>query len=270
MKSALKHFSKALLIGCALITAVACSNKQQSVPGDYVIKGTVEGLDDGTVLTLTPLTHDPNVQPLAETKVEDGEFVFAGNVTDTICANIQVKGAYGKLSVMLEKGTMKLKAKANRDKTTDEESYRWTAEVSGSPLTEQLRKFDERYDSLYIFYDDLIANHGEIMKKMKTMSREEMDAFRNTDEYKKTVDAQKFFFGRVEVTILNLVTENANTFWGPLLALKYFEGFAPDQHSLYDVLEDDVKASYYGRMMEKYMPKGAHTDADSTDTAHKH
>ena len=76
----------------------ACTNS-----GDkYVINGQVEGLEDGTVVTLVPMSHD-NDSALAEATIQEGKFQLTGVASEPICARVSVKGAYGGPFVVLEK-----------------------------------------------------------------------------------------------------------------------------------------------------------------------
>ena len=86
------------------------------------------------------------------------------------------------------------------------------------------------------------------------MNEEQQKEFMKTEEYLDAYGAQKRFFDLVEKTVLDMVIANQNTFWGPLLAMKYYTKFTPDQHDLYEMFPDDVKKTYYGKLMGKDMP----------------
>lgn len=243
----MKRFINAALACCILVAFVACS---KGVKTGYIINGEVEGLKDGTVLTLTVMNHDDEA-PMAETTIKDGKFRFEGSTEEPICANIEVKNVDGKLSVMLGDGEFSVKAKVN---AKDGNSYKWQATFSGSELNDTLAAYEAHYDSLNIFYDDFMRNHGETIKKFRSMNEEQQKEFMKTEEYLDAYGAQKRFFDLVEKTVLDMVIANQNTFWGPLLAMKYYTKFTPDQHDLYEMFPDDVKKTYYGKLMGKDMP----------------
>ena len=142
-----KFLSFAGLMGCCLMVAVACNN-----PKGYVINGQVEGLEDGTTLTLVPMSHD-NDSALAEATVQGGKFQFTGVAEEPICARIAVKDAWGGPYVMLENVEMNIEGKiADVTDAPNGKIYRWDAKVTGSPLTDKLAEFDARHDSLDVLY----------------------------------------------------------------------------------------------------------------------
>ena len=246
----MKLFLNAAMVGCIMATLVACNRKDAQT--GYIINGEVEGLQDGTVLTLTVMNHD-NEAPMAECAIKDGKFHFEGETEEPICANIKVKDCKGNLSVMLGDGEFSIKAKANA-KDSASNSYLWQATFSGSELNDKLAAYDARYDSLNIFFDDLKRNHGETLAKFRSLQGEELKEFKKTEEFQIASSAEKRFFDLVEKTVLDMVLDNQDTFWGPLLAMKYYTIFTPDQRELYELFPEDVKNSYYGKLMKKAMP----------------
>ena len=65
----IKYLFLAGLLGCFMAVFNACSNGSKG----YVINGQVEGLDDGTVVTLVPMSHD-NDSAIAEADPSDFDF----------------------------------------------------------------------------------------------------------------------------------------------------------------------------------------------------
>ena len=241
----IKTLSLAGLVGCILAAFTACSN-----PKGFVINGQVEGLDDGTVVTLVPMSHD-NDSALCEATVEGGKFQLSGIADEPICARIAVKDAWGGPYVVLESGEINVEGKiADVQEAPNGKVYSWDVKVTGSPLTDKLAAFDARHDSLDILYREYHEKYDEVYKKMHALKGAELAAFQQTEECKAAVDAEKNFFNTVESTIMGMVNDNKDSFWGPLLLTKYLNYFGKEQADLYNSLPNDVKNSFYGKKMK--------------------
>lgn len=235
----------ALVAVCAMVLT-GCTNERR----DYVIKGEVEGLPDGTILTLKPMSHD-NDSVMMESVVTDGKFRFRGMALEPICAMISVKDSYGCGYVMLENTDMEVKATVTRDTTnTHGDIYQWKMEVSGSPLTDKLKAFDAKHDSLDLLYQEMQEKHGDAFNKMHSLQGAALEAFKKTPEYQAAVDGEKQFFDTVEKTIMGMVNENKDNFWGPLLMVKYMSYLTKKDADIYHSFPEEVKNSFYGKKME--------------------
>ncbi len=249
----IKSLSLAGMMGCCLLAALACNN-----PKGYVINGQVEGLENGTALTLVPMSHD-NDSALAEAIVQDGKFQFTGVAEEPICVRISVKDAWGGPYLMLENVEMNVEGKITGvNDAPNGKIYQWDAKVIGSPLTDKLAEFDARHDSLDVLYKNYHQEHAQAYEKMHSLKGAELDAFKKTDEYKAAVDAEKKFFDTVESTIMGMVNDNKDSFWGPLLLIKYMTYLTEENGEYYQQLPENVKNSFYGKKMrEEIWPVGA-------------
>lgn len=238
-----------LLLG----VTTACDGKRA-----YSIMGEVEGLADGTVVELVPMSHD-NDSALAETTVTGGKFQLVGIAEEPICAQIRVKDSWGGPYVVLENKDYELKGKiANVTEHPNGKVYEWEITVTGSPLTDKLAEFDARHDSLDLLYKAYQEEHGKTFEKYRNLKDSERKAFQETEEWKAAVAAEKNFFDTVEKTIMGMVEENKQTFWGPLLLVKYLSFLGEDQGDYYKSLPEEVKNSFYGKKIkEEIWPVGA-------------
>lgn len=242
----IKHFIS-YGFACLALFVASCTSSQ---PSGYVINGTVDGLADGTKLILCPLSHD-NDSALAETVVADGQFKFEGVAQEPICAQILVKDSYGFCSVMLENCTINVTATVSRDTTnTQFVSYSWKADVKGGELNDKLKAFDARHDSLDYYYNAYQEKYAEAFKKQNTLKGAELEAYKQSAEYREANDAEKAFFDRVESTINGMIMDNKDNFWAPLLAVKYMSYFSRDQRDMYNSFSEEAKNSYYGKKMQ--------------------
>lgn len=241
----IKSLFKAGVLGCIVAAFSACNGQK-----GYVINGQVEGLDDGTVVTLVPMSHD-NDSAIAEATVQGGKFQLVGVADEPICAQVRVKDNWGGPYVMLENVEMNLQGKiADVREVPAGKLYDWEATVTGSPLTDKLATFDARHDSLDILYKEYQEKFAEVYQKMRSLKGAELAAFQQTDECKAAVDAEKNFFDTVESTIMGMVNDNKDSFWGPLLLTKYMNYLGKEQADYYNGLPEDVKNSFYGKKMQ--------------------
>ena len=239
---------KLLFAALALCTMliVGCTNERRN----FVIKGEVEGLPDGTIFTLSPMSHD-NDSVMVVSVVQDGKFRFEGMADEPICAKIMVESSYGAGFVMLENVDMEVKAVITRDTTYhDGNLYQWDMKVSGSPLTDKLAAFDAKHDALDVLYKEYHEKNADAISKMHALKGAELEAFKKTPEYQAVVDGEKNFFDTVEKTIMGMVDENKDNFWGPLLMVKYLSYLTKENAETYNSFPDEVKNSFYGKKVQ--------------------
>ena len=249
----IKSLFKAGVLGCIVAAFSACNGQK-----GYVINGQVEGLDDGTVVTLVPMSHD-NDSAIAEATVEGGKFQLVGMADEPICAQVRVKDNWGGPYVMLENVEMNLQGKiADVREVPAGKLYDWEATVTGSPLTDKLATFDARHDSLDILYKEYQEKFAEVYQKMRSLKGAELAAFQQTDECKAAVDAEKNFFDTVESTIMGMVNDNKDSFWGPLLLTKYMNYLGKEQADYYNGLPEDV--TLYTRVFNELATRGINLD----------
>jgi len=250
IKSLLKS---GLLSYCLLAVLSACGNN----PKGYVINGQVEGLKDGTVVALVPMSHD-NEKPVAEATVTAGKFTLQGVAEEPICVHLMVKDSYGSKSMMLENKNIDVKGSVKQgEKAQGTDVYKWDVKVTGSPLTDKLAEFDARHDSLDILYNEYQTKHSAVFQKMRSLKGPELAAFQKSEEFLAAANDEKAFFQTVEKTVMDMVNSNKDTFWGPLLLTKYMSFLGEEQGDYYNSLPDDVKNSFYGKKMkEEIWPVG--------------
>lgn len=216
----------------------------------YTISGSVEGLPDGTLLQLTPMSHEKEA-PLGETTVKDGKFLFTGTASEPICVHVGVKDAYGVCALMLENTDISITGSVEKGKAWDGvDRYGWNTHVTGSTLTDKFLEFVEERNKLDKLYNDFHEKYNSVIEKQHSLKGEELNAFKKTDEYKAMADAESNFFKTVERTLNGLILDNKDTFWGPLLATQYMSYFSPEQREVYNQFSDEAKNSWYGRKMK--------------------
>ena len=257
---------KKILFAC-LLCMLVCSCKSNQ----YKVEGNVEGLDDGTVVQLVPMSHD-NETPIAEATVNGGKFTFVGEVGDSlpfpICVNLMVKDSWGAETFMLEKGNITIDGKATKGEPDENGvcAYKWEVKVNGSPLTDKLNGYKERRNELDKIFSDNHEKYAQILQQVsdarmaKDKAKEQQ--IMETEEYKEFDKAEKDFFAKVQDTYKGIVDENKASYWGPMMAIYLWSYFTAADKPMYESLSPEAQQSWYGKkMIDEIMPAGDTGDA---------
>ena len=216
----------------------------------YTVNGIVGGLPDGTVLQLTPMSHEKEA-PLGETIVKDGKFQFTGSVKEPICGHVMVKDSYGFCALMLENRVIVVNGTVSKGKAWDGvDQYKWNTTILGSPLTDKFNTFTAERDKLDDLYMANQEKFKDVHEKARTLKDEELAAYKKTEEYQALEKADGEFFQTEDRVLNGLIMDNKDTFWGPLLAYQFMSYFTPNQREQYNQFSDAAKNSWYGKKMK--------------------
>ncbi len=216
----------------------------------YTVNGIIGGLPDGTVLQLTPMSHEKEA-PLGETIVKDGKFQFTGSVKEPICGHVMVKGCYGYCSVILENRGIVINGTVSKGKAWDGvDQYKWNTTILGSPLTDKFNTFTAERDKLDDLYMANQEKFKDVHEKARTLKDEELAAYKKTEEYQALEKADGESFQTADRVLNGLIMDNKDTFWGPLLAYQFMSYFTPNQREQYNQFSDAAKNSWYGKKMK--------------------
>lgn len=243
----------------AMITLAACNRR----PTDsYIIKGEVEGLPDSTVIVLSPISHTPE-DNLAEAVVIDGKFTIEGKADEPRAVWMRVKDSYGLYPMMVENGEIIISAKGV-DKSDNDTVQMYQLEdvvVTGSPMTDKFKELYSRRDSLDNMYAEMYEKYSDVSaalgKARMEGNKAMMDSVMATEDYKNLAAAEKNFFNTVETTTKNLINENKDTFWGPLMMIVNYSYLTPEQRPVFESFSEEAQNSYYGqKVREEIYPVG--------------
>ena len=216
----------------------------------YTVNGIVGGLPDGTVLQLTPMSHEKEA-PLGETIVKDGKFQFTGSVKEPICGHVMVKDSYGFCALMLENRVIVVNGTVSKGKAWDGvDQYKWNTTILGSPLTDKFNTFTAERDKLDDLYMANQEKFKDVHEKARTLKDEELAAYKKTEEYQALEKADGESFQTADRVLNGLIMDNKDTFWGPLLAYQFMSYFTPNQREQYNQFSDAAKNSWYGKKMK--------------------
>ena len=249
-------------IACMLMGLMACNTQSRG----YKLTGTVEGLEDGTVLELVPMSHDQD-SAFAEATVNGGKFAFEGTVAEElpypICVNLKVKDAYGAEALMLEPGEVTIEGSATKGEPDENGNvfYDWKITVKGGALNDKFNGYKEKRAELDKLYQDYHKQHEDISNQM-TEARSAKDEAKvkqieQSDAYKAFLQAEGDFFKTVEETYTGIITDNKDTYWGPMMAIYLMSYFTEENKEMFDSFSPEAQQSWYGkRMLDEIFPCG--------------
>lgn len=245
---------KSIYLIIALFFIVAFGSCVSRSDGNsYIITGNVKGFDDGTVIELIPVSH-VKLDPLAEAVVNNSTFELRGSVDEPIAALLKAEDGYGTARLMVENNKISIEGEVTHSISNDNKYYDFSEiTIKGSPLTDLYldkmsikNKMDELYNANWIKYEDI---RNKINEARKNNDRAAIESIVKTEEYIAMSQAEINFVQTVETSYEDLIMSNKDSFWGPLLMVSLLSYFGDDQKPWYDSFSEDVKESYYGKMV---------------------
>ena len=238
---------------CALLLFVgagACAPKDS-----FVIEGQVEGLADGTVMTLKLGATHKDEKPLLEAVVSGGKFAFTYSVESPRLFNIGQQGAWGVLPVVVENGNrVKITGKVDYQGEGDQRMANFTeVKVTGSPLQEEYERKMAFREELGKQYEAYHERHAEISKQISEAraagNQALLDSLTGTEAYAALEKDEADFFSNVGKQTENAVMSNKDTWWGPLLMLLNLNWFEEEHKAWFDKFSPEAQESYYGQII---------------------
>ena len=208
---------KLLFAFIASVLLLSCGGKDS-----YRIKGTVEGLEDGTMMTLSTL-DDFGLNTLDSVKLKSGKFTFKGNIESPSIAVItfEMDESVGGCQLFLESGNIEVSVN-----TASGEQH-----VAGTPNNDAFQRF---YDDTQVLNDEA----DELEEKIKITVASQGDC---TDLYRQMGDLQD----RFKALLAKSIEDNADKLYAYRQLIDNYSLFEPDEtKAMIDKLEpafgDDV------------------------------
>ena len=231
----------------------------------FKVSATVEGLPDGTVLMLTPISHS-KIDPVAEATVKKGKCVFTGTITQDVplCVRLQAKDTFGRTSFMVDKGDdINLSCTFTPDgDNKGVPIYRISdLKVTGSPLTDkyfEIKKEFGKYGGIGELRELMMKRMPKLAEAMKSVkSREDREALMKVNKDLQTYNYMDSIMYTVSngSTIINLY-KLGDSFWGPLMMLDVWWYFTPRERPVYEAFSDEAKNCWYGRNIRQELYPG--------------
>jgi len=236
-----------------LLTVLLGQAKAASLP--VTINGTVKGLPDGTRIDLVPGATHANEQPLATAVVSKGNFLLKGTIaTEPRLYYLRTAGISGQTSLVLQPGKIVVTATATLSGRAENKYYEFTnVEVKGSEshlLYMQKIAPKNELNALYLANQE--ANKEVITKRNQAYAAKDttsVNSIMQTPAWKKAMADESQFFKQAQTNMRKIVTDNKDSFWGPLLALDIYSYFTPEDKSMYAELSPAAQKSYYGKIL---------------------
>lgn len=238
----------------------------------FKVNASVEGLPDGTVLTLTPLSH-AKLAPIAEATVKNGKCVFEGTITQDVplCVRMQVKDCLGRTTFMVDKNDdIQLSCSFTADGDNNGVPIYKISDpkVIGSPLTDEYYRISQEVEQGKKEFGQFRSFLGKRLsymteKRKEVKSREDNDSLmKNDPQFAKEVHMFNYM-DSIMVLKMNSQTiaslfKYGDSFWGPLMMLDVWWYFTPRERPVFDLFSDEAKNCWYGRQVrEELYPGGA-------------
>lgn len=255
----MKIVYQTLAIIVAAIILLACSGQPATT---YTIEGNIEGLEDNAKIELVPGATHSDEKAVAEAIVSNGKFTLKGSTPEPRLFFIRIADSYGSRRIVVENSVIKLTGKIDQSTRNGKKYYDFkNIKIEGSPSNDlYLKKVAPReiLDSLYNAYH---VNNKEILdalsKARQEKNQQALDSLNKTDAAKQLAADEKNFFATVNKTIQEIIISNKDSWWGPLLMLDQMSYFTPEQEDWYNSFSQEVKDSYYGKIVKKELfPEG--------------
>lgn len=248
MKLKIEHFLLLLLF-------TIFSGQAKAAPLPVTINGAVKGLPDGAHINLVPGATHANEQPVATAVINSGHFLLQGKISaEPRLYYLRIEGVGGQTSLMLQPGKVFVSATAKILGKDDRKYYEFTdLVVKGSEshvLYMQKIAPKNALNALYLTNQE--ANKDVINKRNEALEAKDTALVKSITAgpaWKKAMADESQFFKLVQTNLRKIVTDNKDSFWGPLLALNIYSYFTPEDKSLYAELSPAAQKSYYGKIM---------------------
>ena len=192
---------KLLIAFIASVLLLSCGSKDS-----YKIKGTTEGLEDGTIMTLCSLDLD-GINTLDSVALKNGKFTFKGEIESPSIAVItfEIEDNISGCELFLESGNIEVSVSAISGEQ----------HVAGTPNNEAFQKF---YDDTQVLNDEA----DELEDKIKATMATQGDC---TDLYRQMGDLQD----RFKALLAKSITDNADKLYAYRQLIDNYSLFEPDE-----------------------------------------
>jgi len=226
-------------ISLLLILFTVCAGLAKAASLPVTINGKVKGLPDGTRIDLVPGATHANEQPVATAVVSNGNFLLKGTiVAEPRLYNLRTSGIIGQTSLVLQPGKIFVTAMAKLSGSAENKYYEFSdLVVKGSEANNQyMKKIAPKKELNALFLANQEANKEVMNKRNQASAAKDTTLLKSIIEsaaWKKAMADESQFFKQAQTNLRKIVTDNKNSFWGPLLALDIYSYFTPEDKSMY-------------------------------------
>lgn len=248
----MKHKIELLLL---LILFTVCAGQAKAASLPVTINGTVKGLPDGTRIDLVPGATHANEQPVATAVVSNGNFLLKGTIaTEPRLYYLRTADIGGQTSLVLQPGKIVVTATAKISGSAENRYYEFTdVVVKGSEShVLYIQKITPKNELNALYIANQEANKEVMNKRNQAYAAKDTTLLKSIMEspaWIKAMADESQFFKQAQINLRKIVTDNKDSFWGPLLALDIYSYFTPEDKSMYAELSPAAQKSYYGKIL---------------------
>lgn len=200
-------------------------------------------MSDGTAVRIVPGAIHTDRKTIAETTVTNGEFVLELTLEEPLQLNLLARGMREATKIMAAPG----------DKITISGTLANPVVKGGALQEEYMRKYVEPRNALDKRHTDNQVKYADISRRMgearEAGDQEAQATIKTSEEWQAYMKAENDVFNSLSELYDRSVEENAGTFWGPLLMLSHTSFLTPDNEKHYNMLSEEAKNSYYGKLV---------------------
>jgi len=188
---------------------------------DFTINGSVEGLKEGTPVSLTTLGETADT--IATAKAKAGKFILKGKVAEPALSSLNFKGFNKKVVFFLENASITVKGDTKENSKT---------EITGSTSQKE-------YDQMHTIFDPVFERYAKLQKRANDSGVTQSiktEAMYLNGEFKTKTDA--------------FVQQHNNSYVTPLLLLQFKDDLEMTEQQ-FNRLTPAVQQSVYGKYIKQ-------------------
>ena len=225
-----------------------------AAPKPFTVTATIKGLPEGTKVKLVPGATHADETPISEATVTSGTLIFKGSLEGPRLFYVQVADAFGGTPLMLEPGKIGVTAFAEEVKRGSDKGYEFkNVIVTGSKLQALYLEKKSPRETLNALYESNAVKHKEVSElRNAAMKRKDTAAVAEITKsaaWKSLEADEHYFFKSVDSTFSKMITDNKDSWWGPLIMLDLYSYFTDQQKPVYARLSKTAQESYYGKIL---------------------
>jgi thiol-disulfide isomerase/thioredoxin len=245
-----------LLLLCAFAIA------SNAAPKPFTVNGVIKGLPDGMKVKLVPAATHASEDPVSEATVSSGAFTLKGTLDGPRLFYLQVADGFGSYSLLLDAGQVSLSGEASEVTYGTNKGYEFNnMNLTGSRLQALYLKKKSPRNMLDSLHNANAIKHKEVSSRFGTAQGKkdsvEIAAIRKSAAWQNLEADDKAFFATVETTFAQMIGDNKDSWWGPLIMLDLYSYFTDEQKPLYAQFSKAAKESHYGKVLNEVLnPEG--------------
>lgn len=231
---------------------VACTSTF-AAKGEFTLTGKLDSLPDNTKMVLLDYFSATPSKPVAEAVATNGQFTLTGKITEPRLYSVGIANVGGGYSIVIGEENAVLTGTAR----ISSRGYFSIANpsVEGSELQKKFLSNMAVREELNVLYEKNMKLAKPVLDMLREASQNKDTAFvkaiYKSVSYQQMAGREKEFFTQVEAKYQDVVLQNKDSWWGPLMTLALMNQVTEDQMPWYNQFSAEAKNSYYGKIVKK-------------------